>query len=154
MLFIDAGPTLPGEGLQYDMAAKRRDGQLFLVDAEVGGIRVTAFLDSGAQSTIGNMALYALAYLRYPSVPWQFAPILSVTGQTIDAQYADLPNLRIGDITLPTWPVAFADLHTFRMWNLVERPAILIGIDVLSRFQSVCLDFQRDQVRFRLPSRA
>jgi len=153
-LFLDAGPTLPGEGPQFDMAAKRRDGQLFLVDAEVGGIRVTAFLDSGAQSTIGNMALYALAYLRYPSVPWRVAPIVSVTGQTIDAQYADLPSLRIGDVTLPTWPVAFADLHTFRMWNMIERPAILIGVDVLSRFQSVCLDFRRDEVRFRLPDRA
>jgi len=154
LLFLNAGPTLPGAGPQFDIAAKRRDGQLFLVDAEIGGIRVTAFLDSGAQSTIGNMALYALAYLRYPSVPWRAAPIISVTGQTIDAQYADLPSLRIGDVTLPTWPVAFADLHTFRMWNLIERPAILIGVDVLSRFQSVCLDFRRDEVSFRLPDRA
>jgi hypothetical protein len=136
-LLLDAGPRLPGAGPQFDMLAKRRDGQLFLVDAEIAGIRVSAFLDSGAQDTIGNMALYALAYARYPSVPWKVSPIISVTGQTIDAQYADLPSLRIGDVTLPTWPVAFADLHTFRMWNLVQRPAILIGVDVLSRFQSV-----------------
>jgi gag-polyprotein putative aspartyl protease/Aspartyl protease len=153
-LLLDAGTTLPGFGPQFDMPAKRRDGQLFLVDAEVAGIRVSAFLDSGAEATIGNMALYGLAYARYPSVPWKVSPIVSVTGQTIDAQYADLPALRIGDVTLPTWPVAFANLHTFRMWNLIERPAILIGIDVLSRFQSVCLDFRRDEVHFRLPDNA
>jgi hypothetical protein len=153
-LFLDSGASLPGVGPQFDMQAHRRDGQLFLVDAEVAGIRVAAFLDSGAEDTIGNMALRELAYTRYPLVPWRVTPIVSVTGQTIDAQYADLPTLRIGEVTLPTWPVAFADLHTFKMWNLTARPAILIGVDVLSRFQSVCLDFRHDEVRFRLPDNA
>jgi len=153
-LFLDSGPLLPGVGPIYEMQAKRRDGGLFLVDAEVAGIEVTAFIDSGAQDTIGNMALRALAYSRYPAVPWKVTPIISVTGQTIAADYADLPSLRIGDVTLPSWPVAFADLHTFRMWNLVRRPAILIGVDVLSRFQSVCLDYRNDEVRFRLPETA
>jgi hypothetical protein len=62
-----------------------------------------------------------------------------------------LPHLRVGGMILPQWPVAFADLHTFRMWNLVDRPAILIGIDVLSRFEAVSLDFHRNEVRFELP---
>jgi hypothetical protein len=52
---------------------------------------------------------------------------------------------------LPNWPVAFADLHTFTMWDLTNKPAILIGVDILTRFESVCLDFARDEVRFRLP---
>jgi len=59
--------------------------------------------------------------------------------------------LRIGRLTLPTWPVTFADLHTFQMWHMVDRPAILLGVDVLSRFDYVCLDFARNQVRFRVP---
>ena len=66
----------------------------------------------------------------------------------------DLPRLRVGNLNMPNWPVAFADLHTFRMWNLVDRPAILLGVDVLSRFETVCLDFARDEVRFRLPGAA
>jgi hypothetical protein len=53
---------------------------------------------------------------------------------------------------IPNWPVAFADLHTFRMWNMVDKPAILLGVDILSRFEYVCLDFARSKVRFRLPS--
>jgi hypothetical protein len=39
------------------------------------------------------------------------------------------------------------------MWGLIDQPAILIGVDVLSRFETVCLDFRHGQVRFRLPSR-
>lgn len=153
-LTLDEGPALPGDGEEYEMRASRKDGQLFLVDTEIASIRVAAFVDSGAEDTIGNMALRALAYSRYPGTPWRATPIVSVTGQTIDAQYADLPTLRIGEVSLPTWPVAFADLHTFRMWNLINQPAILIGVDVLSRFPAVCLDFRHDAVRFRMPNQA
>jgi len=149
---IDNGPALPGAGRSFRMRAHRRAGQLTLVDANLAGIPVTAFLDSGAQNTIGNMALRELAITRYPLTRIQQVPIVSVTGQTIAAQFADLPSLRIGGVTLPNWPVAFADLHIFRMWGLTSAPAILIGVDVLSRFETVCLDFRRDEVAFRLPS--
>jgi predicted aspartyl protease len=147
----------PGRRLRFDpdaiiVRARRRDGQLTLVDADLAGLRLTAFLDSGAQSTIGNMALRALARARAPKASWWRAPILSATGQSIDAEIADLPRLRVGGLRVPNWPVAFADLHTFRMWNLIDRPAILLGVDVLSRFEYVCLDFVRDEVRFRLPT--
>ncbi len=153
ILTIDNG-GLPGLGDEVSLKAHRRDGQLTLVDADLAGIRVTAFLDSGAQDTIGNMALRDLAVTRYPLTPFRPIPIVSVTGQTIDAQFADLPGLRIGGLSVPTWPVAFADLHTFKLWDLVSRPAILIGVDVLSRFETVCLDFRRDEVRLRLPPHA
>jgi hypothetical protein len=153
-LTIDSGPELPGEGVAYHMKAHRRDGQLTLVDADLAGIPVTAFLDSGAQDTIGNMALRQLAISRYPMTPLRRIPIVSVTGQTIDAEFADLPDFRIGGVHVDSWPIAFADLHIFRLWNLVDRPAILIGVDVLSRFETVCLDFRRNEVQFRLPARA
>jgi hypothetical protein len=148
---VDQGTSLPGEGAEHIMRARRRDGQLTLVDADLAGVRVTAFIDSGAQDTIGNMALRQLALVRYPTIPWRTTPIVSVTGQTIEAEFADLPALRLGGLTLPTWPVAFADLHIFRLWNLIDRPAVLIGVDVLSRFETVCLDFRHDEVRFRTP---
>jgi predicted aspartyl protease len=133
--------------------ARRRNGQLTLVDADLAGIPLVAFLDSGAENTIGNMALRSLALSRNPATLWSQTPIVSATGQTIAAEIADLPALRVGGLRLPNWPVAFADLHTFQMWRLTERPAILLGVDVLSRFESVCLDFSRNEVRFRLPPR-
>jgi hypothetical protein len=63
---------------------------------------------------------------------------------------ADLLGLLVGNLRVPIWPVAFADLHTFEMWGMLKEPAILIGVDILSRFESVCLDFSRDEVRFRM----
>lgn len=136
------------------LRARRRGGQLTLVDADLAGVAVTAFLDSGAQATIGNMALRELAITRSPTSFWTKVPILSATGQTIQADLADLPALRVGGLHLPNWPVAFADLHTFRIWDLVSHPAILLGVDVMSRFERVSLDFSRNEVTFRLPQGA
>jgi predicted aspartyl protease len=133
------------------LAAHRRDGQLTLVDADIAGIPITAFIDSGAQNTIGNRALQRMAAARQPREALMEAPIISVTGQTMQCDILDLPHLRIGGMSLPRWKVAFADLHTFQLWDLVERPAILIGIDVLSRFERVSLDFGRNEVRFLMP---
>jgi predicted aspartyl protease len=151
-LRIKSASRLFRDPTEVAVKANRRDGQLTLVDADIAGIRLLAFLDSGAQNTIGNMALRELAITRNPTTRWTSAPVVSATGQTMMAEIADLPRLRIGGMRLPNWPVAFADLHTFRMWNMIEKPAILLGVDVLSRFQTVCLDFSRNEVRFRLPS--
>ena len=150
-LRIDSGARSPRDPEGIRVKAHRRDGQLTLIDVDIARVPLTAFIDSGAQSTIGNMALRSMAIDRNPSAPWISTPIVSATGQMIPAVMADLPHLRIGGVILPNWPVAFADLHTFKMWNLIDKPAILIGVDLLSRFRSVCLDFARNEVRFLLP---
>jgi len=134
--------------------ARRRDGQLTLVDVFLGEMPLTAFIDSGAENTIGNMALRQMALTRNPAGSWTKTSIISSTGQTIPAEIADLRALRVGNFRMSMWPVAFADLHTFWMWNMVDKPAILIGVDILSRFDSVCLDFARDEVRFRMAASA
>jgi len=148
----------PSRGAYHDpldrvLKATKRDGQLTLVDADVAGIPVTAFIDSGAQSTIGNRLLHQYAMNLYPGTRTATTVVLSATGQTVPAEMAELARLRVGGLLLPNWPVAFADLHTFELWRLVDRPAILLGVDILSRFEYVCLDFPRDEVRFRIPER-
>jgi len=150
------GASAPRWAGSYEVSvhARRRDGQLTMIDADLAGVPVTAFIDSGSDSTIGNMALRHFCYARDPSVKWLKVPVISATGQTMDAEMADLPHLRVGGFQLPVWPVAFVDLHTFAMWGLTERPAILLGMDLLSRFDRVSLDFARGQVRFRLPAGA
>jgi len=130
------------------LKTQRRDGQLTLVDAELAGVPITAFIDSGAESTIGNGALKAIAAAQRPRATWTQAPVLGVTGKIMQADMAGFPGLRIGGLRLPPWPLAFADLHTFTLWGLTEQPALMIGVDILSRFRAVSLDFERDEVRF------
>lgn len=63
---------------------------------------------------------------------------------------AALKSLKLGKMTLRNVPVVFGAVHTFAYWGLEDRPAILVGADVLNTFESVALDFTRGQIHFRL----
>ena len=47
-------------------------------------------------------------------------------------------------------PMAFADLHIFDVWGINDRPALLLGVDILKMFSRVELDFGAGRVRFRI----
>lgn len=127
--------------------ARQRSGQLTIVDADLAGIPVSAFLDSGAERTIGNPALYELAVLKVPQSHFYEVPIVSVTGRTIPGQMAQISVLRLGNMRMTNIVVTFADLHVFQIWDL-KRPAVLVGMDALRAFDSVTLDFGRSEVWF------
>jgi predicted aspartyl protease len=128
---------------------KSRFGQLVLVDAEVRGVPVYVILDSGAQNTVGNPALQRLlthaGAHAYP--PTQ---IISVTGGATPAEFADIADLQLGTMTIRNMPLAFAKLHTFERFGLTDKPAMLLGMDVLALCQKVTVDFKRREATFIL----
>jgi hypothetical protein len=134
------------------VSGRQRSGQLTIVDADLAGIRVSAFLDSGAERTIGNPALLELAVLRNPTNKFYEVPVISVTGKTLPGKVAVLPVLRLGSVRLVDIAITFADLHVFQIWGL-RGPAVLVGMDALSVFDSVTLDFGRAEVWFELAPR-
>ena len=135
--------------------ARHRFGQLTIVDAEVDGVPITAFLDSGAQATVGNIALRDAVVNRAPGLRSQMVVVqlISATGQTVSGELSPLPPMRLGGLRLGNLSCVFADLHTFRIWDLADRPAILIGVDVMRHFESIELDFGRSEVTFKTPTR-
>jgi predicted aspartyl protease len=130
--------------------AQYRSGQLVIFDADVAGTPVRAFLDSGSQVTCGNPVLRQLLIQQRPELAERFTPtqLISATGQTASAELAALPRLRLGGMALYNVRAAFAPLHIFSLWGLDDRPAILVGIDVLREFDDVTLDFGRREVVF------
>lgn len=130
--------------------ARHRFGQLTIVDAEIGGVKLTAFLDSGAENTVGNMALHnalqgpGLLNERLPRVE-----LVSATGQIAAGELSTVPPLRLGGVRLGNLACVFADLHTFRIWDLEDRPALLIGVDVMRHFDAIELNFRERLVKFR-----
>ena len=131
--------------------ARSRYGQLVLVDAAFGGAPLAVIVDSGAQNTIGNLALQRLVTGRSTSALTPFAQVVSVSGRSTPAQFADLPHVRVGGATLNNVPIAFADLHTFAEFGMNGAPAMLLGMDVLRCFDRVVVDFGRKEVSFQLP---
>lgn len=137
--------------------ARHRFGQLTIVDAEVGmGLPITVFLDSGAQSTVGNLALRDSALRHDPALALRTTRVqlVGATGQTVSGDLARLPGLRLGGLRIGNLSCVFADLHTFKIWGLDGRPAMLIGMDVMRHFSAIELDFARRRVIFRAPSSA
>jgi predicted aspartyl protease len=136
--------------------AKHRFGQLTIVDAEVDGVPVTAFLDSGAETTVGNLALRDAVLTRQPGLRSQIlvVQLVSATGQMVGGELSKMPPLRLGGLRIGNLSCVFADLHTFRIWDLLSTPAILIGVDVMRHFDSIELDFGRSLVSFRTPPTA
>jgi hypothetical protein len=146
---LEASVTVP---------ARFRSGQLVILDAEAAGQPITAFLDSGSQVTIANQALREVALKARPALGEHLihSELMSATGQSAPADFGPLPDLRIGGQLLDKPMVAFADLHIFQLWDLQSRPTLLVGVDVLRRFDQVAFDFGKKLITFwpsRLPPR-
>lgn len=149
----EAIQTGPAGGMASRLTTRTRPaltgrfGQLILAGATVDGAQTRAFVDTGAQRSIGNLALLSALGGDRSSV--ERIEILGVTGQMQAVATGQVADLRIGGHRLGATPLLFADLHAFRVLDLIERPALLIGADLLFRFREVTLDFGRSRMAFR-----
>lgn len=129
---------------------RERFGQLVLMDVAAEGIPVEAFIDTGSQYSIGNPALFRALGARRPSLyeQRQAARIYGVTGQVLEGDVAAISTLEIAGRRLSSTAVLFAPLHAFDILGLAERPAMLIGADIISRFRSVTINFATSNMSF------
>jgi hypothetical protein len=131
------------------VTARRRNGQLILTEVRAGTLPLFAVIDSGSEVTVGNRALRDRLFARHapPPVPVE---LIGVTGTEVVADSLVLPELAVGRILLRGLPVAFFDAPPLALFGLADRPALLLGTDVLRSFARVGLDFRGRRVRFRL----
>lgn len=138
---------------QNRLQARQRYGQLSIIDVRADEERVRAFIDSGSQYTIGNMALFRSLAVRRPDIlnrRWT-VPVIGATGQTVTGELAILRSIQLGGVTLFELPVIFCDLHVFSLWRLTEDPGLIFGADMLRLFERVTVDFPRREVIFGRP---
>ena len=131
-------------------ARTKRNG-ITLIEATVLGMRLPAFIDSGAANTVGNLAFYEEG-LRSGAIGLEYIPLAlhSVTGQMMPGRLARLKTLILGGLTIRNAAVVFGPIHTFDYWGMTEKPAILIGTDILQKFDTIAMDFKRGEIRFRV----
>lgn len=131
------------------ITARLHRGQLILTQVKAAGLTLDAVIDTGSEITIGNLALRNKLMSRSRNKDWTVAAT-GVTGKTVDLQLGTIRTLKLGSITLGNVPVAFADVPPFRVFGLQDRPALLLGTDILEAFRKVQLDFAARKVRFQL----
>jgi predicted aspartyl protease len=121
-------------------------GGLIAVDARVGRTRVTAIVDTGAERTLGNLALrHALKMPQSRGV----VTLTSVYGATEEVETGEIdaaPPITIDSLHITDVAVVYGDFHIFKVWGLQDTPALIIGMDVLGTVASLSIDFKNKDV--------
>jgi predicted aspartyl protease len=128
--------------------ATRLSGGLLSVDGRLGGVRVVAIIDTGSSRTIANTALQnALNEHRYRRKA--DAQIREVYGATADIARGELetaPMIDLGDVRIGSVGLVYGDFHIFDVWGLTQRPAMIIGMDVLGTVRALSIDFHEPAI--------
>ena len=137
------------------VTARRAAGRLILSNATINGRRVDVVLDTGAQTSVGNLALERLVTReRQHGAAAGTSQRTSVTGGSLSVQTGLIGAITVGGVDFTNLPVAYADSPAFAALGLARRPAILLGMDALRLFDRVSIDFTNHRVVFDMPDQA
>jgi predicted aspartyl protease len=145
----DASSPAPRMDGEIVVVARLKRGQLILTQVRANKLALDAVIDTGSEISIGNKALRDQVVRRSRS-QLQKVEIIGVTGKPAMLELAVIDELRIGSITLSNVPIAFADVPPFEVFGLNQRPALLLGTDLMENFRRISLDFRARKVRFQL----
>jgi predicted aspartyl protease len=121
---------------------------LLIADVRVGKVRAKAIVDTGAQGTIGNLALRQ-ALMRHPP---RDAKREDIIGVTLDVQSGDdirAPDINFGSLTVRGAHIVFGDMYLFQRWKLNDEPALTLGMDLLGSFDVLIIDYSRHELQIR-----
>jgi len=127
--------------------ATRNINGLMIVDVRVGRrIRVKAVIDTGAERSLGNLALQTAMNKGRKKRDPVSAVVHGATPDIADGDVQAIREATIGDMTLSNLEVIFADFHVFKLWGLDQEPALLIGMDMLGVLERLVIDYRRNEV--------
>ena len=56
------------------------------------------------------------------------------------------PPISIESVRITEVSIVYGDFHVFKVWELTDKPAIILGMDVLGRVASLSIDFSNQTV--------
>jgi predicted aspartyl protease len=142
------GQRAPDGYLVVPVSLKK--GGLLRTTARIGRVRATAIIDTGAERSLGNLALRTALLARISSHNRERdATVVGATYETAAGTYFLSPKILIGDAELSHLEITFSDLHVFRIWDLEHEPAIVIGMDLLGTSKQFAVDYRRREIQIR-----
>jgi predicted aspartyl protease len=125
----------------------RLTGGLMTVDTRVGGVRVLAVVDTGSERTLGNLALRdAVTIHRTAGVMARVTSVYGATKQVEPGEVIDAPVIAVGSLRLVGVELVYGDFHIFKVWGMQDKPAMIIGMDVLGTVGSLGIDYKNHDV--------
>jgi hypothetical protein len=127
--------------------AHRNENGLMILDVRVGRrIKAKAVIDTGAERTLGNLALQAAMNKGKKRRDPISAIVHGATPDIADGEMQPIKEASIGDMKLTNLEVIFSDFHVFKLWGLDQEPALLIGMDMLGVLERLVIDYRRNEV--------
>lgn len=146
---VDTAKHLGGNrGFEIVVRARRKLGRLIITDAVIDGVKTSVIIDTGAQSSIGNLALRRKLRTRDAGP----STATDVAGGTVIGTVAIAKSLKIQTMQLSNTAITFTDSPAFDALGLGNRPALILGMGNLRLFDRVAIDFESRQVLFDLPA--
>jgi predicted aspartyl protease len=117
---------------------KLNDHDFALVPVEIEGKRVTAVLDTGARRSVVNWA-WAKKLRLSPQSSRVIATehVEGATAHTTKAHAIEASSIRAGDLEWAARELTIADLSVFAALNLDDKPAMILGLDLLRELRVV-----------------
>lgn len=128
---------------------ERARGQLLVADARVGRVPVKVIIGTGGQATIGNNALRD-ALARSPGEEPSVDLIVDVTLEEQTGEGRLAPTIALGDLRIRGARVTYGDMHLFEYLHMVDRPALLLGMDTLGLLDTLIIDYRRHELQAKL----
>lgn len=127
--------------------ATKLEGGLLSIPGEVGNVTVEAIIDTGSAHTLGNLALYQALYARERGKgKYMAADVYGATKQVGNGKLQLAPTIDLGAIKVGGVALVFGDFHIFQAWGLTDRPAMILGMDVLGTVNAFAIDFRRGEL--------
>jgi len=123
--------------------ALRMTHGLIVVETRVGGVRVQAVIDTGSERTLGNIALRDA--LRMPGLRGALVFVFydSATTEKIEAgEIRIAPTIVLESLRVTDVAIVYGDFHIFKVWEMTDKPAMIIGMDVLGTVPVLGIDFE------------
>jgi hypothetical protein len=126
---------------------KVTNGQLLMMDIHIGAVHTKAVLDTGAQQTIGNNALYEALVRRGRESSDQ--TIVGVTLDVAHGKSVPVPPIALGGLEVRNMHVTFGDMYIFEEWRMTHEPALIIGMDVIGTLDTLIIDYKMHELQMR-----
>ena len=148
-ILVAHGKELGGtSGYEIVVRARRELGQLIITSARIDGAKTAVIIDTGAQVSIGNVALQEkLRRAREMGV----TEMTDVNGVALSGQVRLVGKLEMSRASLQNFALTFSDSPTFAELGFADKPAMILGMSELRLFDRVAIDFEERRVLFDIP---
>ncbi|MGA2191115.1 MAG: hypothetical protein ABSH33_21570, partial [Steroidobacteraceae bacterium] len=76
--------------------------------------------------------------------------IFDVTDEAQAGETYRSPPIMLDSIEILDARITYGDMHIFGHWHLTNKPALLIGMDVLGLLDTFIIDYRRHELQLRM----